>query len=110
MSVCRACGIDSDVEADKKNRRSLSSSDVCRIILTDIALSCSQQITTRCAEVSRRICVQAGADPGFFWGGGGSERAQSMREIFKATPTFQRTTPICMRIQRLLQLQIEKSC
>ncbi len=52
MSVCRACGVDSDAEADKKNRRSLSSSDVCRIILTDIAQSCSQQITTRCAEVS----------------------------------------------------------
>ena len=34
------CGI--DVEADKKNRRSLSSSDVCRTIVTDIALSCSQ--------------------------------------------------------------------
>ena len=30
------------MEADKKNRRSLSSSDVCRTILTDIALSCSQ--------------------------------------------------------------------
>ena len=40
MSVCRVCGV--DVEADKKNRRSLSSSDVCRTILTDIALSCSQ--------------------------------------------------------------------
>ena len=34
------CGV--DVEADKKNRRSLSSSDVCRTILTDIHLSCSQ--------------------------------------------------------------------
>ena len=30
------------MEADKKNRCSLSSSDVCRTILTDIALSCSQ--------------------------------------------------------------------
>ena len=36
--------------------------------------------------------------------------AQSAREIFKATPTFRRTTPICVRIQWLLQLQIEKLC
>ena len=32
------------------------------------------------------------------------ERAQSAREIFKATPTFRRITPICVRIQWLLQL------
>ena len=36
------------------------------------------------------------------------ERVQSAHEIFKAMPTFQRTTPICVRIQWLLQLEIEK--
>ena len=38
------------------------------------------------------------------------ERALCAREKFKATPTFRRTTPICVRIQWLLQLQIEKLC
>ena len=32
------CGV--DVEANKKNRRSLSSNDLCRAVLTDIALRC----------------------------------------------------------------------
>ena len=36
--------------------------------------------------------------------------ARSVHEKFKAMPTFRRITLICMHIQWLLQLQIEKLC
>ena len=48
MSVC---GV--DVEVRKKNRRSLSSNDHCRAILTDIALNCYQCTSSSHLDLQR---------------------------------------------------------
>ena len=45
------CGV--DVEASKKNRRSLSSNDHCRAILTDIALNCYQCTSSSHLDLQR---------------------------------------------------------
>ena len=57
MSVCRVCGV--DVEANKKNRRSLSSNDLCRTVLTDIILSCIQGMSRSHLDVriDLRLCL-----------------------------------------------------
>ena len=61
MSVCRVWGV--DVEANKKkNRRSLSSNDLCRAVLTDIALGCRNQPYKEAASAIIRSISSASID------------------------------------------------